>query len=192
MTNKEKYQRTFSALHASGDFLEEIDTMKKTKKHAVPKFVAIAAIVVLVIALSGVAYATDVGGIQRTVQIWLHGDQTDAVFVLEEGEYTLIYADENGEERVQQGGGKAFDIFGKERELTEEELMMNINTPEVVYNDDGTVFVYYKDQKLDITNDFDEDGICYVELKDGDTSIYMTIDLDGGYSMNTNKFNTAD
>lgn len=146
----------------------------------------------LVIALSGVAYATDLGGIQRTVQIWFHGDQTDAVLVLEEGEYTLTYADENGEEHVQQGGGKAFDIFGKERPLTEEELMMNINTPEVVYNDDGTVFVYYKNQKLDITDAFDEDGICYVELKDGGTSIYMTVDLDGGYSMNTNKFDIAD
>lgn len=192
MTNKEKYQRTFSALHASADFITEVKSMKKTKKHAVPKFAAIAAIVVLVIALSGVAYATDVGGIQRTVQIWLHGDQTDAVLLLDQGEYTLTFADENGEEHVQQGGGKAFDIFGNERELTEEELMMNINTPEVVYNDDGTVFVFYKDQKLDITDDFDEDGICYVELRDGNTSIYMTIDLDGGYSMNTNKFDTAD
>ena len=192
MTNKEKYQRTFSTLHASGDFITEVKTMKKTKKHSVPKFIAIAAIVVLVIALSGVAYATDLGGIQRTVQIWFHGDQTDAVFVLDQGEYTLTFADENGEEHVRQGGGKAFDIFGNERELSEEELMMNINTPEVVYNDDGTVFVYYKSQKLDITDDFNENGVCYVILKDGDTSIYITVRGEDDYSINTNKFDIAD
>ena len=27
---------------------------------------------------TGTAYAANVGGIQRTVQIWLHGDQTQA------------------------------------------------------------------------------------------------------------------
>ena len=166
--------------------------MKKTKKHAVPKIVAIAAIVVLVLALSGVAYATDIGGIQRTVQIWLHGDQTDAMLVLDEGQYTLTYEDETGEEHVQQGGGMAIDIFGKERPLTEEEMMMNINTPEVVYNDDGTVFVYYKDKKLDITDSFDEDGICYVVLKDGDTSLYITVRGEDDYSISTNKFDIAD
>ena len=192
MTNKEKYQRTFSALHASGDFIEEIETMKKTKKRTTHRFVAIAAVIVLIVALSGVAYATDLGGIQRTVQIWFHGDPTDAVFEVENGEYTLTYEDENGETHTQQGGGKAFDIFGRERELTEEELMINVNSPEVVYNDDGSVWVYYMDQKIDITDKFDENGTCYVQLKDGDTSIYMTIDDDGGYSMNTNKYVLAD
>lgn len=137
-------------------------------------------------------HATDIGGIQRTVQVWFHGDPTDAVFEVENGEYTLTFEDENGETHTQQGGGLAIDIFGNERELTEEELMININTPEVVYNDDGSVWVYYMDQKLDITDEFDEDGICYVELKDGNTSIYMTIDDNGGYSMNTNKYDLAD
>lgn len=192
MTNKEKYQRTFSELHASADFIEEIETMKKTKKRTTPKFVTIAAVIVLIVALSGVAYATDLGGIQRTVQVWFHGDPTDAVFEVQDGEYTLTFEDENGETHTQQGGGVAIDIFGRERPLTEEELMINVNSPEVVYNDDGSVWVYYLDQKIDITDKFDENGICYVQLKDGNASIYMTIDDNGGYSMNTNKYVLAD
>ena len=70
--------------------------------------------------------------------------------------------------------------------------MINVNSPEVVYEDDGTVWVYYMDQKLEITDDFDENGICHVELKDGDASVYMTIEYEKGYSMNTNKYAPAD
>lgn len=70
--------------------------------------------------------------------------------------------------------------------------MINVNSPEVVYEDDGTVWVYYMDQKLEITDDFDEDGICHVELKDGGTSVYMTIEYEKGYSMNTNKYSPTD
>ena len=33
----------------------------------------------------------DVGGIQRIVQVWIHGDQTDAIFNVENGNYTLDY-----------------------------------------------------------------------------------------------------
>ena len=30
MTNKQRYQRTFGTLHASGDFLKEVSAMKTT------------------------------------------------------------------------------------------------------------------------------------------------------------------
>ena len=92
MTNKERYQRTFSTLHASEDILMEVKTVK-THKVYVSKLVAVCAAAVMVLALASVAYAKDAGGIQRNVQIWLHGDQTDAVMVVEDGEYTLTYTD---------------------------------------------------------------------------------------------------
>ncbi|MEI3190773.1 MAG: hypothetical protein V8S36_00520 [Lachnospiraceae bacterium] len=77
------------------------------------------------------AYAMNVGGIQRTIQIWIHGDQTDAQFVVEDGSYTLDYEDENGEAVHRGGGGVAIEDDGTERSLTEEELMEEINSPEV-------------------------------------------------------------
>ena len=82
MTDREKFQKTFSKLHASPDLLTEVMEMAevKKKKYHIPK-VAVAAIVcVVVLGCGTAAYAMDVGGIQRTIQIWIHGDQTDAQF----------------------------------------------------------------------------------------------------------------
>lgn len=50
----------------------------------------------VVIGLGGSAYAMDIGGIQRTVQVWIHGDQSDATLVAENGSYSLEYEDGDG------------------------------------------------------------------------------------------------
>ena len=109
MTNKERYQRTFSALHASENCIREIKAMKKTHKVYVRRLFAACAAAVMVLALASVAYAKDVGGIQRGIQIFLHGELTDAVMVVEDGEYTMTYTDENGETRERQGGGIVYE-----------------------------------------------------------------------------------
>ena len=51
------------------------------------------------------------------------------------------------------------------------------------YNDDGTVTVYYLGQSIDITDKFDDDGICYVQVKNGDENRYLTIKYNEGYCM---------
>ena len=80
------------------------------------------------------------------------------------GSYTLTYEDAEGvHERG--GGGVAIDFFGRERPLTEEELLEQLSMPEVEYLEDGTVWVYYLDQSLEITDLFDENGVCFVQLK---------------------------
>ena len=108
MTNKERYQRTFSALHASEDFLTEVNQMKHTAKNGKKRIVALVAAVAIIAVLATAAYAADVGGIRRTVQIWLHGDQTDAVLEVNQNadattEYSLTYTDENGKTRHARG-----------------------------------------------------------------------------------------
>ena len=182
MTNKERYQRAFSALHASEDYLMEVTPMKRTGKIKKHRIVALCAAIALIAALATAAYATDVGGIRRTVQIWLHGDQTDAVLEVEDGTYTLTYEDENGETREMGGGGVAMDGFGNERPLTEDEIMENLNMPDVEYLDDGSVWVYYHNQKIEITDKFDDDGVCYVLLKNGSENLYLTVQYQEGYS----------
>ena len=189
MTDRKKFQKTFSKLHASPDLLTEVMEMAEKRRYHIPK-VAVAAIACVVILGSGTAaYAMNVGGIQRTIQIWIHGDQTDAQFVVEDGSYTLDYEDENGEAVHRGGGGVAIEDDGTERSLTEEELMEEINSPEVEYEEDGSVWIYYKNQKMDITDKF-EDGVCYVELKDGDTIQYMTVKYQNGYALSPERYLT--
>ena len=148
---------------------EEKQVITKKRRYHIPR-AAVAAIACVVVLGSGTAaYAMNVGGIQRTIQIWIHGDQTDAQFVVEDGSYTLDYEDENGEAVHRGGGGVAIEDDGIERPATEEELMEEINMPEVEY---------------------EEDGVCYVELKDGDTIQYMTVKYQNGYALSQERYLT--
>lgn len=145
----------------------------KTKKR-MNKMAVVFAATFLLASLSCIAYAKDIGGIQRIVQIWLHGDQTNAVFSVENGSYTLDYKDSDGNEVHQGGGGVAFNADGSERALTEKELWEHINRPEVELNDDGRVMCYFLDQTMDITEKFDG-NICYLQLDIEGHTEYMTI-----------------
>lgn len=191
MTNKEKYQRAFSVLHASDEFIMEVKPMRQTTRKSIPRLVAICAAIVMVIGMSVVAYAADVGGIQRTIQIWLHGEQTDAVLEIQDGEYSLGYEDAEGTPHEIHGGGVAFGDDGQERPLTDEEIMEHLNGPEVDYKEDGSVWVYYMDQALEVTDLF-EDNVCYVQLKDGDGSLYMTIKYGRGHATSPHKYLSPD
>ena len=131
----------------------------------------------LVFTLAVTAYAADIGGIRRIIQIWLYGDQTTAVLDVQGGQYTLT--DEEGS-FIKGGGGVAFEPDGSERPLTEEEILQHLDQPDLQHKEDGTVWVYYHGQKIEITDRFDENGICYLELRDGETVLYATIEKDGG------------
>lgn len=174
MTEKERFQRAFAPLHASPDTMTEVMKMteQKTKRPALRRAATLGLAAALVLALGSVAYASDLGGIQRTVQLWLNGEMTDATLTVNEGSYTLRYPDKDGTERA----------------LTEEEMLEHLNAPEVEEREDGTVTVYYLDQKLDVTDKFDEDGVCYVQLEGGEKTIYMTIKRGNGYATSTTKY----
>lgn len=180
MTNKQRYQRAFLALQTSQTHVMEVTSMKQNTRIPTRRLMAVCAAVIFVVALACTAYAADVGGIQRTVQIWLHGDQTNAILDVREGQYTLTYQD-GEEERTMGGGGVAIEADGQERPLTEEELLEELNGPKVEFEEDGTVWVYYKDQAMDITQRF-ADGVCYVQLRDGDETLYLTVEEEGHYA----------
>lgn len=187
MTNKQRYQRAFGTLHASHEFLMEARNMNNQKRHSHRRMLSLCAAVILLLVMAVVCYAEDVGGIQRKIQLWIHGDQTDAVIEIENGSYTLTYEDAEGvHERG--GGGVAYDFFGRERPLTEEEILEHLAMPEVEYLADGTVWVYYRDQGLEITDLFDENGICFVQLKSGGETQYLTIKWKNGYASSPNGF----
>lgn len=188
MTDKEQYQRTFGVLHASGDFLKEDFTMKPKKHISIRRIGILCAAVILIFSMATVCYAKDVGGIQRTIQLWIHGDQTSAIMDIQDGQYTITYEDAQGNTHQQGGGGVAIEEDGLERPLTEEELMEHLNSPEVNYLEDGTVWIYYMDQAMEITDRFNEDSICFVQLKNGKDTLYVTIKYDDGYAWSPSAF----
>lgn len=194
MTNKEKYKQAFSVLQTSDDFSMEVEQMATRQKQHKMKTIAAAVAASIVLAGGmGTTYAADLGGIQRTIQLWMNGDQTNATLEIKnEGDmssytYTVKTTDENGNSTEMHGGGVAFDDDGKERPLTEKEIMNEINSPNVEYKEDGSVWLYYKEQKLDITNRF-KDGICYVKLTDGKDTMYLTVKYKNGYAMSDSKY----
>ena len=93
MTEKERFQRAFAPLHASPDTMTEVMKMteRKTKRPALRRAATLGLAAALVLALGSVAYASDLGGIQRTVQLWLNGEMTDATLTVKNGHYTVNY-----------------------------------------------------------------------------------------------------
>lgn len=166
---------------------EENKFVSSKKKRHIHRYVAAAIAAFVIIGTGGAVYAMDIGGIQRIIQVWVHGDQTNAVFTIEDGSYTLEYEDSNGDTVSQSGGGVAFDSDGTERPLTEEELLEELNAPEVEYKDDGSVWVYYLDQKLDITDKFEND-FCYVKLDSGGQTLYITIKYQDSYAISPHSY----
>lgn len=189
MTNKEKYKQAFSALHISDDFSLEGNRMKEIKKsRRLPTMIASVAACVMLVGSVTTAYAMDVGGIQRRVQLWINGDQTDATIQLDgNGGYIIHFIDKDGEEQQQSGGGVAFDPDGTERPVSEEELLEHLSDPEVLYHEDGSVWVTWFDQKIDITDRF-QDDICYVKLVRQDKTLYLTVKYQNGYAASPNKY----
>lgn len=192
MTKKEQYKEVFDTVAASG--MASLDADQLMKSHHKKKYVfmnkiaaAIAAILV-VSGGSGIAYASNLGGIQRTIQLWIHGDQTNATIVFNgDGSYDMAYPSENGKNEQMGGGGVAFNEDGSERPLTEDELLENINAPDVEYAEDGTVWVYYYNQKIDITDKF-QDNLCYLKLETEQQTLYLTVKYENGYAYSYTKY----
>lgn len=189
MTNKEKYKQAFSAIHISDEFSLEVKKMANTnRKQKFNQMVAGIAACVLLVGGSTVAYATDLGGIQRTIQLWIHGDQTDVTIDFNaDGSYGMEYSDSEGNATHQGGGGVAFNPDGSERPLTKDEIIDHLDDPDVRYEDDGSVWVYYLDQKIDITDKFD-DNVCYMQVSNGEETLYMTIKYQNGWASSPNKY----
>jgi len=189
MTNKEKYKQAFSAIHISDEFSLEVKKMKATSnKPKLNRFVASIAACVLIICSATVAYATDFCGVQRTIKLWIHGDQTDITIEFDgNGNYSMEYIDDKGDSNQQSGGGVALEDDGTERPLTEDELLELITSPEVHYEDNGSVWVYWFDHKINITDKF-EINVCYVKLINGEEILYMTVKYKNGYSTAPDKY----
>lgn len=194
MSNREQYKKAFSVLQTSGDFTLGDEKMAVLKKKAMLRTFATAACACLVIiGSSRIAYAANVGGIQRTVQLWMYGDQTDVTIDFDgSGNYSMEYTDADGNTRELGGGGFDVDADGTKRALTEDELIWHLfEEVDVSYNDDGRIMLYFQGQVADITDKFEND-ICYIflngtDLNGTDVSLYVTVLKveDGGFTIDS-------
>lgn len=189
MTNKEKYKQAFSAIHTSDDFSLEVEKMERTnKQHKFKTMIASFAACVLLAGSATAAYAADVGGIQRTIQLWIHGDQTEATIQFDgNGNYSMDFTDSEGNLKHQGGGGIAIAPDGTETPVSEEELTDQLTAPDVEYEEDGSVWIYWFDQKVDITDKF-ENSVCYVKLESDKESLYVTVKYQNGYATSPHRY----
>ena len=180
MLNKESYKRAFSALHTTAAFTVSLEDKRMKKKRCAFQKAMVAAGLVMAMMLSGTAvYANNIGGIQRTIQIWVDGELTDGTINIDEGAGQYKITDDTGK-LIGCGGGVAFDEDGKERPLTAEELYnyaAEEMTTDVI---DGRMYLLYKNKKIDITDEFADKDVVYVTLKDDDKEIFVTVEKNGG------------
>ena len=177
MTNKERYQKAFRTLHASENFMGTTEE-KPAKLLSISRFLPAAALLALVLGLSTIAYAVDFCGIRRSVRYWIHGKPTTAIVEIQDGSYTMTYEDERGNLQELKGEGIAIYPDGKERPITEEEILDDLDHPEVECNEDGRICVYYHSQCIDITDRF-ENELCRIKLEDKGKTLYMLVRDEG-------------
>ena len=125
MTNKEKYKRAFSTLHASANISLEAEDMEKRKNGKQFKKAAAACVAAaFVFGSISIAYAADIGGIQRKLTTWLYGQRQEVSISGDgKGNYTYTYTDENGQQQESGAGGIAIDEDGNEIPLSAEAVM---------------------------------------------------------------------
>ena len=192
MTNYDNYKKAFSGIHGStcslmeeriNNKMKEIKNKKKKVMHLVESF----AVCVALLSAGTMVYASDLGGIQRKMQMWIHGDQTDVIIELDgNGGYSAEYTDVDGNLKNIGGGGVATNPDGTQRPLTEEEILEHLQEP-VTGKEDGKSYIYWFDQKIDITDKF-ENGYCYIKIVHDDEVRYMTVTESLGYGMSENRY----
>ena len=190
MTNHERYRRAAELVQPVPersiiDYVEA-KTMKKRKPLKV--FATVCAAVALVLALTAGVYAADVGGIRHTMNIWLHGDAVEVTIKqVGEGQFEITYPYGS----VRAAGGLAEDGRGGMRGVTEEEIREEIiSSPDAEQDEDGRIWLYLRDHKIDVTDQIAQNGYAQVKVKDGLLADYITLIWEGdtGYSVSTGHF----
>lgn len=188
MTEKERYQRAFSALHTSEGFQVRLEGTRKPSHTVRIRRVLTAACVAMAVAAGATAaYASNVGGIQRTIQIWLHGKLTNATLDIDTSDGTYAIRDQSGHV-TESGGGVAISSDGTERPLTAKEIEEDLSNRPETETADGRTYLLLGSQRIDVTDQFDESGCCYITVKTGSGKLYVTVRKNGGLASSPNRY----
>ena len=134
------------------------------------------------------------------LQVWLHGDQTDATITYivqdENGQIAdtgigtyILTEDQDGKEHViQSGGGVVINEDGTTHPATADELIEDsFNTPVTDFTGSRKL-LYYKDQVIDLSDKFTDSDYYYLTIKDEDETIYVTVKKDGGTASSNERY----
>ena len=129
-SNKEKYQKSFQALHLSDDFQERFEkrleeeregkNMNSNGIYGISRAAAVIAACVVAFGSLGICYAADVGEIRTTVEMWINGSKQE-VELEQVNETEYRWTDEGGEEHRM--GGVMKEADGSERPMSADELV---------------------------------------------------------------------
>lgn len=50
------------------------------------------------------------------------------------------------------------------------------------------VWVYFRNQSIDITDKFDDNNVCFVKVTDGKETFYLTVKYKNGYTFSNDKY----
>jgi hypothetical protein len=186
--NREDYKRAFSSLHTTNDFKVNLEDEIMLNKKATSKKALVAASLAAVVILGGTsAYAANVGGIQKVVKIWFHGEKTEAVLKTNEKKGTYSVYDKNGKE-IQGGGGVAIGKDGKERPLDSKDFEEEVANDSEVETIDGHTYIMWRDQKVDITDDLKKKEVVHKKLKSGDEVMYFSVKKNGNMAASSDGY----
>ncbi|MCC8129535.1 MAG: hypothetical protein LIO51_06310 [Clostridiales bacterium] len=187
MTNRERYKQAFSVLHADGNICLEKEPKETGRKTVLWQRVAAAcACVALLLGGAGTAYATDLGGMRTALTAWISGRQVEVeVADGEDSVYIFTYEAEDGTEQMFGGKGVAMDENGNETPASAEEILDGMGI-EVEGKEDGSVWLYYYDRTVEITDYLTSDeNTCKVALEYEGETVYFDIEYneDGTYEL---------
>ena len=169
-----------------GHPLERTTNMENNKTNS-RRIIGLVLAACLVFTLAVTAYAADIGGIRRIIKLWIQGEQTTVTLDVQEGNYTVTAEDGSP---IISGGGVVMEADGSTRPVIEEEILTHLDQPDLHHKEDGTIWVYYREQKIEITDMFDDSGFCYLELQDDNGILYVLVDKQGGLSTSSTGFPT--
>lgn len=177
MTNREKYKEAFSVLQTSRDISLEVENMANMKRRHKMNLAFAAFASCIIIGGSVTAYAADVGGIREIFSAWINGQEVTVSVKdnADENGYTFSY-NNDGTEVAWVGDGVNLDENGNEVKMSAKDIMDECSdSPQVDTDNAGRVWIYLKDQSKDITDLFDEKGICRVAVSGDGTTHYVKI-----------------
>ena len=150
---RETYQRVFSKIQIPEPV--DVETIMKENRRETgmnfwQKHAAALGAALVIAGSTGVAYAADLGGIRTTVNVWLHGEDTqlDAV---PNGTGGYEFYETGSDESIGGGGGVWIDENGVEHAASAQEVAENLASP-VEVREDGTVWLSVNEQTWDITD----------------------------------------
>lgn len=182
MTNKERYQKTFSHLQMSAPLtMEDIEQAKTKKKWNRLQPVLAGALSVLLVSGMG-AYAVDLGGIRTALNGWFEGRQVD-IYALSTSQGGYEFYDSQTGEFLYGGGGIEYGPFGRETALDASEVARNMESG-LYKEEDGSIIYADRGNRYDLSPLLRNSDTCSFVIHDNEKTLYFDVKIeDGGNAM---------